>query len=78
MWRLETYDEELLTIFFDFTNKIEVEEICIKLDDEVNCSLSKEDIKDLCTKIERKIHSLQTQNIVSNDVRFFIFYIKTN
>ena len=70
MWRLMTYDDDLLTILFDFTNKIEVEKICIKLDKELNDStmLTKQDIKHLCTKIERKIHSLETHNIITNKV----------
>ena len=66
--RVEKYDEELFTILFGVTNKIEIKKICIKF----YWSLSYEDQKYICAKIYRKIRSLEKQNVVSNDVSCFI------
>ena len=59
------YDEELFTILFNITNKIEIRKIRIQLKE----LLSNEDVNNICAKIEDKIRSLETQNIISNEVK---------
>ena len=61
---LRKYDEELFTSLFDLTNKIEIRKICIEFD----WLLIYEDVKNICPKIYKKIRSLKTQNIISNEV----------
>ena len=61
---VKTYDEELFTSLFDVTNKIEIRKICIEL----GWGLYKEDI---CAKIHKQIRSLETRNIISNEVSCF-------
>ena len=70
MWDVKKYDEELFTNLFDVTNKIKIKKICIELDDEL---LSNEIfVKNICRKIFKKIRSLETQFIISNEVSCFI------
>ena len=61
------YDEELFTILFDFTNKIEIRNICIKFDYQSDNHSVKENKKNIFTIIEDKI----TRSIFSKDVSFF-------
>ena len=65
---LKNYDEELFTNLFDLTNKIEIRKICIWF----HSSLSNEDVKNICAKIFKKIRSLETQSIISNEVSCYI------
>ena len=69
-WNVKKYDEELFTNLFDVTNKIKIKKIRIEFDR----SLSNEDVK----KIYRKIRSLETQNIISNEVSCFIKLLRLN
>jgi len=62
---VKKYDEELFTSLFDLTNKFEIRKICIRFDYR---SLSNKDVKNICAKIYKKIRSLETQNIISNEV----------
>ena len=62
------YDEELFTILFDVTTKTEIRKIRIEL----YRLLSNEDVKNICAKIEDKIRSFETQNIISNYVSCLI------
>ena len=64
MCDVHEYDEELFTNLFDVTNKIKIRKICI----EFHRLLSNEDKKNICAKIYKKIRSLETQNIISNEV----------
>ena len=64
IWNVKKYDEEFFTILFDVTNKIKIKKICIK----ISSSLSNEDMKNICAKIR----SLETQNIISNEVSCFV------
>ena len=59
------YDEKIFTHLFDVTNKIEIKNICIDL---LSWSLSNEDVKNICAKIEDKI----TRSLFSNDVSCFV------
>ena len=68
LYNVKKYDEELFTILFDLTNKIEIGKIFIHLYDEL---LSYE-VKNFCGKIYEKIRSLETQNIISNYVSCLI------
>ena len=68
IWNVKKYDEELFTNLFDVTNKIEIGKIHIVF----YRSLSIEDVKNICAKIYKKIRSLETQNIISNEVSCFI------
>ena len=68
MYDVKKYDKELFTNLYDVTNKIKIKKICI----EFYSSLSYEDEKYICTKIYRKIRSLETQNIISNEVSCYI------
>ena len=67
--KVEKYDEEIFTILFDVTNKIEIRKISIHLN---NRLLSNKDVKNICAKIYNNIRSLKTQNIIFNEVSFFI------
>ena len=64
---IKQYYNQLFTTYFYFTNKIEIRKIRIKL----HWLLSNEDVKNICSKICKKIRSLETQNIISNDVSLF-------
>ena len=75
LWDVKKYNEKLFTNLFDVTNKIEIRKICIELDDEL---LSYEDVKNICAKIYKKIRSLETQNIISNEVSCFIKLLRLN
>ena len=66
---VEKYDEELFTNLFDVTNKIEIRKISIHLNNQL---LSNKDVKNICAKIYNNIRSLKTQNIIFNEVSFFI------
>ena len=68
IWNVEKYDEEFFTTLFDFTNKIKIKNICIQF----NEFLSNKDVKNICAKIYNNIRSLKTQNIIFNEVSFFI------
>ena len=67
--KVRKYDEELLTILFDVTNKIEIRKIRIKL---YHDWLSNEDMKNICAKIKEKIRGFETQNIIFKDVSYFV------
>ena len=69
MW-VEKYDDEIFTVLFDVMNKIQVGKICIELDDSLLSN--KIETKNICTKFHNKLESLQTQNMISNDVSCFI------
>ena len=64
VYNVRKYDEELFSILFDFTNKLEIGKIYINLYE----FLFNEDVKNICPKIEDKI----TQSVFSNDVSCFI------
>ena len=68
LYNVRKYDEELFTNLFGLRNKIEIRIIFI----EFHQSLSNEDVKNFFTKLYKKIRSLQTQNIVSNEVSCFL------
>ena len=61
MFQVIKYDEDFL---FNIMNKTRIKKI--RLD--FQATLSKEDVKVLCEIAYNKIRSLQTQNILSNDV----------
>ena len=65
---MRKYDEELFTNVFDVTNKFETKNIRVEV---VNELLSNEDKKNICAKIEDKIISFETQNLISNEVSCF-------
>ena len=71
LYYVEKYDEELFTNLFDVTNKIEIGKIHIKFN---YWSLINEGVENVCAKFYKKIRSLKTQNIVSNEVSCFIVY----
>ena len=70
MFGVEKYDDEIFTVLFDVINKIQVGKISILL----NYSLrsNKIETKNFCRKLHNKLESLQTQNMISNDVSSFI------
>ena len=73
MWRVENYDEEFFRSLFDVINKIEIGKICIQLDELLR---SNKKVKNICTKIQNHIkNDLQTQNMISNYVSCFIYFI---
>jgi len=65
LYYVEKYDEELFTNLFDVTNKIEIGKIHIKFGYR---SLISEDVENVFAKFYKKIRSLKTQNVVSNEV----------
>ena len=67
LYGAEKYDEELFTNLFDVINKIEIRKISFKL----YSFLSNEDKNNICAKIYKKIRTLETENIISNDVSLF-------
>ena len=64
LWLVEKYDEEMFTSLFNVTNKIKVGKIFIRLYQ----SLSYKGVKNICAKVYNKIRSLETQDIISNEV----------
>ena len=69
MWDVNKYDDEIFTILFDVINKIEIGNICISL------LSNKNEPNNMCRKFHNKLESLQTQNMISNDVRCFINFL---
>ena len=67
LYNVQKYDEELFTILFDLTNKIEIRKICIKL----YYKLLSNKVKNICAKIKDKIRSFETKNLISNEVSCF-------
>ena len=70
MFGLENYDDEKFTVLFDVINKIQVGKISILLNDSLLSN--KIETKNFCRKFHNKLESLQTQNMISNDVSCFI------
>ena len=70
MWDVEKYDDEKFTVLFDVIIRIQVGEISILLDDSL--LFNKIETNNFCTKFHTKLESLQTQNMISNDVSCFI------
>jgi len=64
IWFVKEYDEELFTTLFDTTNKIDLEKIVIDLDDK----LLSNKVKNICAKIESKIKTFKTENMISNNI----------
>ena len=65
------YDEELFTTLFDTTNKIYLERIFIKLQYKLH---SNKEMKNICSKIESKIKTFKTENMISNNVSLVYYY----
>ena len=65
---IKKYDDKFLTSFFDVTNKIEIAKISIH----TTYKLSNDDKRNVCEKIYEKIRNLETQNMISNEVSYFI------
>merc|ERR1719376_882340 len=65
IFNVEKYDEELFTTLFDTTNKIYLEKIIIDLNEEL---LSNKEMKNICAKIDSKIKTFKTENMISNNI----------
>ena len=63
---VEKYDKELFINLFNLTNKIKMKKICIQLSDKLLSLVL------TYPNIHKKIRSLKTQNIISNEVSCFI------
>ena len=73
---VEKFEDEIFTILFDVINRIQVGEILIYLDESLRSN--KIETKNLCRKFHNKLESLQTQNMISNDVSCFINFLWLN
>ena len=64
IWFVKEYDEELFTTLFDTTNKIDLEQFFILLDE----GLLSNKVKNICANIDSKIKTFKTENMISNNV----------
>jgi len=71
IWFVKEYDEELFTTLFDTTNKIDLEKIVIELQSKL---LSNKEMKNICSKIESKIKTFKTENMISNNISVAVTY----
>ena len=69
-YNVREYHEELLTLLFDFTNKIEIGVIINEFYRLIN-----EDEKKMCTNLGNQIRSLKTKHIIANYVSCFTIFM---
>jgi len=70
IWFVKEYDEELFTTLFDTTNKIDLENFFILLDKQ----LLSNKVKNICSKIDSKIKTFKTENMISNNISVAVAY----
>jgi len=61
---VKKYDEEYFTTLFDTTNKIDLEKIIIEL----YLMFLSNKVKNICAKIDSKIKTFKTENMISNNI----------